>query len=302
MRHWATLRTLKTIVAVMAASAAAHAAAQTAASAALPPADPGTILLVVAPHPDDETLCCAGAIQQVLAAGGRVDILWLTSGDGSYLGALVIEKSPLRDARHMRAYGIRRMAEARAAADTLGVARTGQLFLGYPDGGLLPLLRDPSAPARRSTFTDATSVPYPEALFPGHPYTGASLRADFAAVLAQVHPTLVLAPTPLDSHPDHRAAGLLARAAAAHGDLTVRYWIVHGGEGWPSPRGLSPGIPLTVAPRARGLDPQPLELSPAEEDRKLAALNAYATQLKVLAPFLTAFIRSTEQFSVRAEP
>ncbi|MBS0378294.1 MAG: PIG-L family deacetylase [Proteobacteria bacterium] len=284
-----------------AASAATWAAAQPA-SAAFPPPDPHTTLLVVAPHPDDEILCCAGAIQQVLAAGGRVSIVWLTSGDGSYLGALVIEKSPLRDARHMRAYGMRRMAEARAAADTLGVARSGQLFLGYPDGGLLSLLRDPAAPPLRSKFTDATSVPYPEALYPGHPYTGASLRADFDAVLAQVHPTLVLAPTPLDSHPDHRAAGLLARAAAAHRELTLRYWIVHGGEGWPSPRGLSPGIPLTVAPRARGLDPQPLQLSPAEEDRKLAALNAYATQLKVLTPFLTSFIRTTELFSVRAEP
>lgn len=287
---------------MVAAAALAAAAAPAPAAPALPAPDARTVLLVLAPHPDDETLCCAGAMQQVLAAGGRVAIVWLTSGDGSYLGALMIEKSPLRDAQHMRAYGTRRMAEARAAAGTLGVPAEGQLFLGYPDGGLLTLLRNPGATPLRSRFTDAVRVPYAGALFPGHPYTGASLRADFGAVLAQVQPSLILAPTPEDTHPDHRAAGLLALEAAARGEVVVRYWIVHGGEGWPSPRGLSPGIPLTVAPRARGLDPQPLQLSPSQEDRKLAALNAYATQLKVLTPFLMSFIRTTELFSVRAEP
>src|ERR1700752_1007711 len=68
------------------------AAAPPAASAAspanpevLPPIDGGTSLLVVAPHPDDETLCCAGVIQRVLRAGGRVSVAWITSGDASEL-------------------------------------------------------------------------------------------------------------------------------------------------------------------------------------------------------------------------
>ena len=52
-----------------------------------------TSLLVVSPHPDDETLCCAGVIQRVLQAGGHVSIVWLTSGDGSELDLLVVEKS-----------------------------------------------------------------------------------------------------------------------------------------------------------------------------------------------------------------
>jgi len=37
-----------------------------------PKFDSTTSLLVVAPHPDDETLCCAGVIQRVNAAGGKV--------------------------------------------------------------------------------------------------------------------------------------------------------------------------------------------------------------------------------------
>src|SRR5207253_2437081 len=168
---------------------------------ALPPIDAGTSLLVVAPHPDDETLCCAGVIQRVLRSGGRASVVWITSGD--------------------------------------------------------------------------------------------------ASVLDRVRPTLILAPSPRDTHPDHRAAGQLTIAVTArHGLLgSIRYWIVHGGEGWPSPRGLMPGVPLTAAPRSRGLTLAVFPLEPAEEDRKLQALRAYDTQLRTIAPFMLAFVRSTELFA-----
>src|SRR5450432_980966 len=111
---------------------------------AAPAADPGahlaidqaTSLLVISPHPDDETLCCAGVIQRVLRAGGHASVVWITSGDGSALGMLLVEKT-LFDARKMRAFGEARMSEARAATSLLGVPPRGQLFLGYPDGGVL---------------------------------------------------------------------------------------------------------------------------------------------------------------------
>ncbi len=268
-------------------------------AAALPPLDAATSLLVVAPHPDDETLCCAGVIQRVVRAGGRASVVWITSGDASFLDLLLIEKSLARSAARQRDLAARRMREARAAAALLGVARDRQLFLGYPDRGVLELLTGHHDSAYISRFTAAAAVPYPDALFPGHPYTGASLERDFAAVLARVHPTLVLAPSPRDSHPDHRAAALLTlRAMASRGELSaVRCWIVHGGEGWPSPRELSPGLPLTRAPLLGGVPLAPFELTPAEEDRKLAAVRAYPTQLTTLAPFLLAFVRTTELFS-----
>ncbi|HET7755683.1 MAG TPA: hypothetical protein VFK87_00355, partial [Steroidobacteraceae bacterium] len=72
--------------------------------------------------------------------------------------------------------------------------------------------------------------------------------------------------------------------------------IVHGGEGWPSPRGLYPGLPLTAAPRIPHPAPASFELTAGEEDRKLAALRAYGTQLQVMSPFLLAFVRTSELF------
>ena len=277
---------------------AAGAARAADAPGALPSLGPATVLLVVAPHPDDETLCCAGVIQRVLEAGGRASIVWVTSGDGSELGSLIIERSLFVNPRKMRAYAERRMREARAATALLGVGDGGRLFLGYPDGGLRALLGENRTRPYRSGFTDSAAVPYPGALFPGHPYTGESLARDFAAVLERTQPTLILAPSPLDSHPDHRAAGLLTIAASNSGAASVRYWIVHGGEGWPSPRGLVPGIPLTAAPLAARLEPVAFALSVREEDRKLAALKAYETQLRVTEPFLLAFVRTTELFSL----
>jgi LmbE family N-acetylglucosaminyl deacetylase len=287
-------------VALLWGGVSTHAATPAAASA-LPPLDAATVLLVVAPHPDDETLCCAGAIQRVLRAGGRVSVVWLTSGDGSPLGSLVIEHSLLADPAKMRAYGRQRMTEARAATGGLGVAPAGQLFLGYPDGGLLTLLTQYRGNPYRSRFTGVAAVPYPDALFPQHPYTGADLERDFAAVIGRVQPTLLLAPSPLDSHPDHHAAGLLTmRAARGRSGVVVRYWIVHGGEGWPTPRGLMPGVPLTAPPLGAPLDLTAFALSVPEEDHKLAAVRGYTTQLRVMAPFLLAFVRSTELFATRA--
>ncbi len=269
---------------------------------ALPALDARTSLLVVSPHPDDETLCCAGVIQRVIAAGGRVSIVWITSGDAERM-SLLLAGSLLGDPVKARALGAQRMAEAREASRLLGVPAAGQLFLGYPDGGLQALLSDHRTLPYVSAATAVAAVPYPDALFPGHPYTAESLEHDFRAVLERVRPSLILAPSELDTHPDHRAAGLLAMAQGVRAGSApqLRYWIVHGGEGWPSPRGLLAGVPLTAAPRARGLEPLPFALAPAEEDRELLALEAHRTQMRVMAPFLLAFVRTTELFSSRPQ-
>jgi hypothetical protein len=57
------------------------------------------------------------------------------------------------------------------------------------------------------------------------------------------------------------------------------------------------GVPLTPAPRARGVAQERFALEPAEEDRKQHALEAYATQMRFTAPFLLAFVRSDELFA-----
>jgi LmbE family N-acetylglucosaminyl deacetylase len=269
------------------------------AAEALPRIDADTSLLVIAPHPDDETLCCAGVIQRVAHAGGRVVVVWVTSGDAAFWDRLLIQRS-LRPAAALD-LGARRMREARSATATLGVSTEEQVFLGYPDGGLAALLEAPRTVAHRSRSTGAAAVPYADALSAGHAYSGESLARDLSEVLGRVRPNLILAPSPQDSHPDHRAVGeLTLEVGARYGSTAqLRFWVVHGGEGWPSPRGQLAGIPLTPSPRSRGLFPLPFELTPAEEDGKQRALESYDTQMRIMAPFLLAFVRTTELFSAR---
>jgi len=294
--HLRIVRTMSVLAAMCAG--VWHCGQALAAGLPQPRIDADTSLLVVSPHPDDETLCCAGLMQRVLAAGGSVSVVWLTSGDGSALSMLMVKHRVLADAAGARELGAQRMREARAAASHLGVPATGQLFLGYPDGGLLELLSTNRSVAYRAPFTDSRVVPYEEALFPGHPYTGDSLERDFAAVLTRVAPTLIAAPSPRDSNTDHRAAGLLVAAAARRGSTAaVYYWIVHGGEGWPSPRALMPGIPLTPAPLMQGVASTTLTLSPHDEDRKLEAVREYHSQMQVLAPLLLSFVRTSELYT-----
>jgi LmbE family N-acetylglucosaminyl deacetylase len=147
-------------------------------------------------------------------------------------------------------------------------------------------------------------VPYPAALSPGHPYTGESLEKDFDTVLERSRPTLVLAPSPRDAHSDHEAAGILTmRAMSKRGEsANVRYWVVHGGETWPLPRGYHPQLALTPSPRGKGLSPSAFQLTPTEEGRKLAALKLYATQMEVMSSTLLSYVRTTELFSATPMP
>jgi len=268
------------------------------------PITSATSLLVVSPHPDDEVLCCSGVIQRVLHAGGRVGIVWLTSGDGSELDLLVVEKSLFLRPSKLRDLALRRMQESRDAAAILGVPPDRLYFLGYPDRGILPLFTDYYITTYRSRFTTATAVPYPDALSPGHPYTGLNLEHDFETVLDNVHPTLVLAPSPRDSHPDHRATGLVTiRAMARRNELSrVRYWIVHGGEFWPIPRGYEPDLEMNPPPLGNGLSQNPFKLQPDEEQRKRQAISAYHTQMEVMSSFLLSFVRTTELYSTTPMP
>src|SRR5215470_12522030 len=128
----------------------------------------GERLLVVAPHPDDETLSAGGLIQRVLATGGSVRIVLFTAGDG-YVEAVVHETGSLRPRpTEYIAYGERRLKEARAAARVLGNGRIRLQVLGFPDGGLEPLLQAHWWRTRpeRSQTTKAHDPPYDEALEP----------------------------------------------------------------------------------------------------------------------------------------
>jgi len=84
-------------------------------------------LLVIAPHPDDETLGCAGLIHRQRLADQRVSCLFLTDGSASHRNHPRVTPQTLAALR---------ADEARAATSVLGVAPHELEFLGLPDGKL----------------------------------------------------------------------------------------------------------------------------------------------------------------------
>ena len=258
-------------------------------------------VLVVAPHPDDESLCCGGLIHMARRVGAKVAIVWITHGDGFKWDAMVVEKKLRPRARAYLELAHQREAEARNAGGALGVDSDSLMFLGYPDRGVLRLLfdyYDPQTPWR-SKFTGANAVVYDDAVDPGAPYLGENLVKDFNSVLDRVKPTLVLAPSPQDTHPDHRGTGLLVwRTMTARGEQDrVRYWIVHGGRGWPAPHQYRPDLEQTVAPRGLGMQWESFALDSDAIEAKLRAVSAHQSQMKVMRRVMMSYVRADELYS-----
>ncbi|HWL02060.1 MAG TPA: bifunctional PIG-L family deacetylase/class I SAM-dependent methyltransferase [Microbacteriaceae bacterium] len=147
-------------------------------------------LVVVAAHPDDESLGAGGLIALASARGLPVRLIVATDGEASH------PASPTHSASQLATIRRREMA---AAAEELGAGIELHL-LGLPDGAL-----GAHAEALR-------------ALLDG---TLAELGGEG---------TLVVAPWRADAHPDHEAAGAAAHAAArSAGARCIEYpvWMWH---------------------------------------------------------------------------
>jgi LmbE family N-acetylglucosaminyl deacetylase len=256
-------------------------------------------VLVVSPHPDDESLCCAGLMQRALSQGARVSVAWVTGGDAFELDARLVEKRIRPGLLGLRKLGEQRMAEAMRAADRLGIPGANRFVLGYPDRGIQRLMLDHFFVPLRSPYTGQTSVAFATAVSPKAPYEGRALDADLRKVIDSTAPTHIFVASPLDAHPDHSASGeFVMRILGERRQLDrVYYWIVHGGFDWPFPRGLHRQNDLYPPERARDLPWLSFTLTDGEQDAKLAALEAHRSQMEIMRPFLRAFVRRNELFT-----
>ncbi|WP_329740648.1 PIG-L family deacetylase [Dyella sp. A6] len=151
-----------------------------------------TRLLVVAPHPDDETLACGVLMQQVRDAGGTVHILQLTDGDNNPWPQRWLERRWWIGAQERLRWGRRRRAEVAQAVAKLGLPASALQSLGWPDMGLTgQLVQDP-----------------------------AGAMAVLGAAIDAFEPNLVALPALEDRHPDHGAAHVLCRLAFDARDLS----------------------------------------------------------------------------------
>lgn len=134
--------------------------------------------LVLAPHPDDESLGCGGTLALLRQAGYAVHVVFVSDGTQSHPNSPTYPADRLRDLRE---------AEARAALRELDIPEGESTFLRLPDRRV---------PTREAAgFADAST--------------------QIARIIDRFEPQTVLVPYERDPHPDHRATYQLLEGALA---------------------------------------------------------------------------------------
>jgi LmbE family N-acetylglucosaminyl deacetylase len=147
-------------------------------------------VLVIAPHPDDESLGCGGLLAILGERNCEVMVVFVTDGGASH------RNSPSWSRMRLAA---QRQQEANAALSELGLGRAGRLFFN---------LRDADMPA-------ASSNEWHRAV------------ARLSNVLKKLKPELVVLPWRRDPHCDHRASHALAmQAMRLHPPATILEYAI----------------------------------------------------------------------------
>jgi LmbE family N-acetylglucosaminyl deacetylase len=261
-------------------------------------------VLIVAPHPDDETIATGGLIRSLTAASISVHVAFLTYGDGWDWATSLTSGGRVPADTDYVAIGRRRHQEATGAATALGLPLDRLYFFGFPDDGLAPLWdRAWTGKPIPSPHTGAQMVPYSDALAAGAPYTGEALVQSLVRVLRIVRPTTVIVPHPADIHPDHaiaprfvaEALGSLRGQRVLPRKVRRLTYLVHYPE-WPV---LATGPAPMTAPTQRQVPATRWHLhtlTDAELAAKTRALEEHRTQVDASPEFLRNFLRTTELF------
>jgi LmbE family N-acetylglucosaminyl deacetylase len=150
-------------------------------------------VLVVAPHPDDETLGCGGAIALLTAHGCSVHILVVSDGTQSHPNSRQYPASILQQVR---------AAETQCAMARLGVTSDRITFMELPDGAVPAITTTLLARGSTNDFSAAVD----------------RVRCDLTAI----NPQTIFLPWRTDPHPDHRATWQIVQAALAQTTLAPR--------------------------------------------------------------------------------
>ncbi|HEV7570919.1 MAG TPA: PIG-L family deacetylase [Thermoanaerobaculia bacterium] len=154
--------------------------------------------LVIAPHPDDESIAAGGLLQRAIAAGGEVRVIVVTDGENNPWPIRYLKKKVRVNDGDRAEWGALRREESRRALGALGVTATASTFLGYPDRLLTTM-------ARRGDLR---------------------VRDAIATVIEAFAPSLLVIPSAFDLHPDHRAIGWFAHDVAK--GVNIVTYVIHG--------------------------------------------------------------------------
>lgn len=266
-------------------------------------------VLILAPHPDDETIGCAGIIQEALAKNANIHVVYLTNGDHNEFAFIVYEKRIVLSQKEFIRLGEVRRKEATKAMKLLGLDESELVFLGYPDFGTFTMFKDfwqENIPFQ-SWLTRINNVPYKEDFSYGLSYKPGNVLADLEKLLLKYRPTKIFVSHPADVNLDHETCYLFLQIALSNvqKDLhrpKIYPYLVHS-VGWPLPRYYHPELPLL--PPEKFLDSQVswnlFGLTKEQIDKKYQAILCYRSQTESSAFYLLSFARKNELFGDYSE-
>lgn len=217
-------------------------------------------VLVLAPHPDDESIATGGMLAAARRAGAAVRVVIATSGENNPWAQRAFERRVVLGARARMRFAGRREGEALAALEALGIERDAVVFLRLPDQGLTHLL-----------LRDA-----------------AGLCARLVEEVVRFAPSVLIAPSAEDLHPDHSALAVASELA-----------LEDAGSARSQPRRLAFFVHNPCARRAHLPG---LALAEADVLRKSAAIARHPSQLVLRGGFLRSFAAAVESYSLIPVP
>jgi len=157
-------------------------------------------LLVLAPHPDDESLATGGLIQRATRLGLPVKVVFMTNGQNNPWAQRIVERRWRIGPADQQRWGELRQVEVRSALNRLGLDAA-PTFLNLPDQGLTKLLlRSP-----------------------------AELIQPVLDEIEGFAPTVIALPCLQDAHADHSATHVATLYALIHAERFPRLlsYVVH---------------------------------------------------------------------------
>ena len=259
-------------------------------------------VLFMAPHPDDEAIGTAGAIQRALKVGAQIKVVCYTNGDANQFAFIVYEKRLTVRKREFLHMGEVRRKETVRGMSFLGLSPDHVIFLGYPDFGTMTILTKywDKAKPYKSIFTRVSKVSYPEAFSMNAPYVGESILKDLKTILLDFKPTKIFVSHPADTNREHRSLYLFLQIALWDLEGSMKRpqifpYLIHV-VGWPKPRGYHPDLELKPPLKTLGVLWQELSLTPEEIKKKHDCIAFYKSEIEYNPPYLFTYARKNELF------
>ena len=156
-------------------------------------------ILVVAPHPDDETLGCGGAIALLRQLDLDVKVAVVSDGTQSHPNSFAYPPYALKQLRER---------ESLAALAVLGVEPAAVTFLGMPDGAVPFVLHQDGM-----VEADAVTRGHGDGEINKRIQEYRAAIFSICQYISDLTPSIIFLPWRKDPHPDHRASWQLVTTA-----------------------------------------------------------------------------------------